>query len=337
MEAKYVQFTAKDTVEVCTEDVTVENLAPMEAVIRNETSILSAGTELSRLHGLEGGMSFPVRPGYGSIGRIEALGEGISDFRIGDRVFYAGKHASLQRFTHGENHQWAYLFPVPDSLDPVDASVGCMAEIAMTAPNVTQLKLGDTVAVFGLGMVGNLAAQLYKLAGARVIGVDPVRARCEVARQVGIDEVVDAAPDKQVEAVKDLTGGEGAQVTVDAVGHSAVIENCVAAAEIFGQVVLVGTPRAKYETNMTSVLKDVHTRGLVVRGAHMWRYPVEADRNVPMSVCWAFETVFGMTADGRLKVRPLISHVVVPDEIPAAYQGLDQDRMHYTGVVVDWR
>jgi 2-desacetyl-2-hydroxyethyl bacteriochlorophyllide A dehydrogenase len=337
MEATYVAFTAKEAVEICTEEVSAESLAPMEALIRNETSILSAGTELSRLHGLEKDMNFPIRPGYGSIGRIEALGEGIDDFRVGDRVFYAGKHASLQRFTHGENHQWAYLFPVPDSLDPIDASAGCMAEIAMTAPNATQLKLGDTVAVFGLGMVGNLAAQFYKLAGARVIGVDPVRQRCDLARQVGIDEVIDAAPDGQVEAVKDLTKGEGAQVTVDAAGHSAVIESCVSATALFGQVLLLGTPRARHEGDVTQVLKAIHSQGLVVRGAHMWRYPVRGDRNVGMSVSWAFENVFGMIADGRLKVRPLISHVVRPEEVPGAYEGLDRDRMHYTGVVIDWR
>jgi 2-desacetyl-2-hydroxyethyl bacteriochlorophyllide A dehydrogenase len=337
MLAQYLEFTAKGVVEVKTEEVSAEGLGPMEALIRNETSIISAGTELARLNALEEGLTFPVRPGYGSVGRIEALGEGISDYKVGDRVFYAGKHASLQRFTHGENHQWGYLFPVPEGLDAVDAAVGCMAEIAETAPEVTELSLNDTVAVFGLGLVGNLAAQMYALRGARVIGVDPVKARCDLAQTVGIQEVLDVPPEEQVAAVKEATGGEGAHVCVDATGVSPVVLSCVQATRLFGQVVLLGSPRAPYEVNVTETLMAIHRNGLVVRGAHMWRYPVTEDRNVRRTVKWMLATAYELMLAGKLHVHELVSHVVGPDDAPAAYEGLQNRRDEYTGVVIDWR
>jgi 2-desacetyl-2-hydroxyethyl bacteriochlorophyllide A dehydrogenase len=309
----------------------------MEVLIETETSIISAGTELARLNGLEDYVGFPARPGYGCIGRVLAAGEGVTDFPTGSRAFYAGKHASVQRFVHGQNHQWGYLFPVPEELDPVDAVVGCMAEIAMTAPNATELALGDTVAVFGLGLVGNLTAQMYRLRGARVVGVDPVKTRCDLAREVGIDCAIDVPPADQVEAVKEATGGEGAQVTVDATGLTPVCMTCLKATALFGQVVLLGSPRAAMEGNLTDVFGPIHMNGLVVRGAHMWRMPVKGDRNVRRSVEWAFATVFDLIAKGDLKVRELISHVIAPDEAPAAYDGLQHEPNDYTGVVIDWR
>lgn len=337
MKATYVEFTGKGVVEVKSEEVSESGLAGHEVLIRNEASIISAGTELARLYSLEKGHDFPARPGYGSVGRIVAKGNDVTDYDVGDRVFYAGKHASAQRFTHGENHQWGSLFPVPEDIDAADAAVGCMAEIAMTAPNATELALNDTVAVFGLGMVGVLAAQGYQLRGARVMGVDPVKERCELAKKVGLETVIDVAPEKQVEAVRKHTDGKGAMVTVDATGLTGAVLNCIEAAALFGQVVLLGSPRAPLEANVTAPFDTIHMNGLVVRGAHMWRYPLHSDRNAPHSVDWVFATTFDLIRTGKLKVRELISHVIPPEKAPEAYDGLQNRRNEYTGVVIDWR
>jgi 2-desacetyl-2-hydroxyethyl bacteriochlorophyllide A dehydrogenase len=337
MRSTYIEFPSKGVVEVKTENLPTTKLGPCEVLIRNETSMLSAGTELARLHGLDANTTFPARPGYGTVGRIEAAGRDVKDFRPGDRVFYAGKHCSVQRFVHGENHQWGHLFAVPEKLDAVDAAVGCMAEIAMTAPECTDVALNDTVAVFGLGLVGNLAAQMYALRGARVIGVDPVKERCDIARRVGIGAVIGATPQKQVEALRKATGGEGPDVCVDATGVTGVVMNCVRAVKLFGQVVLLGSPRAEVQGNLTEAFSLIHVNGLVVRGAHMWRYPVKEDRNSRRSVRWMFANTFDLIAAGKLHVRELISHVIKPSQAPAAYDGLQNKRDEYTGAVIDWR
>jgi threonine dehydrogenase-like Zn-dependent dehydrogenase len=335
MKSTYLYFPSLGRVTVETEEVTSDGLAPLEVLIQNETSVISTGTELARLHGL-GEAVFPARPGYGSIGRVLARGSDVTDVEVGARVFYAGKHALVQRFSHRQGHQWGQLFPVPEG-DPIELVMGCMAEIAMTAPNVTTLRLGDTVAVFGLGLIGNLAAQMYKLRGARVIGLDPAEKRCELARRTGISEVVSVPADRQVEAVKELTGGQGAHVTVDAVGHSAVIVGAIQATRVFGQVVLVGSPRAPFSTDVTPLLNTVHENGLVVRGAHMWRLPLSEGRGIPESVEWAFSTVFRLIAERELRVRELVSHVIPVEDAPAAYRGLKEQPNEYTGVVIDWR
>ena len=339
MKSTYIEFVALNRVEVRQEDVRTDDLAPWEVVVENEATLISPGTELSRLRGLEKGKQagFPMRPGYAAVGRVRAKGDAVADFEVGGRVFYAGKHASAQRFLHGQNHMWGRLYAVPEELPAEHAVFGCLAEIAMTAPFVTELKLGDTVAVFGLGVIGNLAAQMYRLMGARVIGLDPVASRCELARAVGIECCLDASPATQVEALLERTGGQGANVTVDAVGHSAVVCNAVRGTALYGQVVLLGTPRAEVRGNLTDAFHTIHERGLVVRGAHMWRLPAADVRECPRNVPWAYETVYRLIGEGSLRVKPLISHVIGPEKVPAAYDGLANRPQEYWGVVIRWR
>lgn len=337
MDSTYVVFPRVNEVKVEQEVLDTSNLKPLEAIIQNEASIISTGTECARLTGLETGQTFPTRPGYGCIGRIVEKGAGLADFKIGDRVFYAGKHASVNRFLHGQDHQWGWLYPAREEVDPVEGSMVCMAAIAMTAPVVTELDPGDTVAVFGLGLVGALAAQLYRIQGARVIGLDPVRTRCDLARRLGIREILDVPSEKQAEAVKELTGGRGADVTVDAVGHSKVIEACVAATAKLGQVVLLGTPRAPVDMNVSPLLRAIHSNGLVVRGAHMWRMEHNQLKMVKKTVAWVTNLMFEYIADGRLNVRDLISHTIRPEDAPSAYEGLIHRKNEYTAVVIDWR
>jgi 2-desacetyl-2-hydroxyethyl bacteriochlorophyllide A dehydrogenase len=338
MQVQYVEFPSKGVIEVKTEEISTENLAPWEVVVENEVSQVSAGTELSRLHSTwEAESGFPVRPGYGAIGRIIAKGDAVDDFNIGDRVFYAGKHASAQRFLHGQDHQWGRLYPVPEGIPAEEAVYATLGEIAMTAPAITPVDLNDVVAVFGMGQIGNLAAQQYKLLGAKVIGLDPVKQRCEQAKACGLDTVLDVAPDKQVEAVQELTGGKGAQITVDAAGHSAVVENCIQATALFGQVFLLGTPRAAYQGDLNKSFNTIHMNCLRVIGGHMWQFPAMDMRVVKKTVEWGYRNILECIGDGRINVKPLISHVVRVDRAEEIYDGLKNKPEEYWGAVFDWR
>jgi len=339
MISKQIEFASAGVVAIATREIDLSDLKVNEVVIQNEASIISSGTELANLYAVgRKNPVFPYYPGYGAIGRIIAKGSGVTDFEIGERTYFAGKHASVQKFEHANEEQWSHLFKIDQRLDPVEGVVGCMAEIALTAPNITPLKLNDTVAIFGLGIVGVLASMLYKIYGAKVIGLDPVKERCALAKRVGIETVIDALPEAQVEELKKITGGRGADITVDCVGHSAVICNCVKGTAYMGQIVLLGTPRAPYESDMNPMLQDVHVRGLVMRGALLERYPLKKDRfGSEMSVEWALQTVFELIGTRRLDVRPLLSHVISYGEAPQTYRGLHEQLSHYTSAVIDWR
>ena len=338
MESLYLEFVEKGRIALRSETIRSNELEPNEVIVRNELSIISAGTELGRLWAVEDGTHFPMRPGYGAVGQIEALGSGLEGFAVGERVYYAGHHASRQRLRHGES-QWQNLFRIPEGLEPMRALMACMAEIAMTGPNVSALNYGDRVAVFGLGLVGTLAAQIYQLLGVRVIALDPEPGRCSAAQAVGVETVVQADSGQAIEQILAWSAGEGVQVAVDAVGHAAVIRDCIQATAPFGQVVLLGTPRAKDVADWAPAMLDVHRQQLTLTGAHVHRYPLHAGRGTRQSAAWAYEQVFEMLASGKLRTDELISHVIRPEAgaIEVAYDGLRNDRSRYIGVVIDWR
>ena len=337
MFTKYIEYEELGKVVCKSGHVNVENLAEMEVVVQSESSIISAGTELARLYGLEKGTTYPLRPGYGCIGRIIAKGEGVTDFKLGDRVFYAGTHTGIQRFMHGANHQWQYLFPVPEDIDPIEAVVACMVNIAMSAPNVTEINLNDTVAVFGLGMVGIISALIYKLRGAKVIAIDPVKERSDLAKELGLDIIVDCPAEKQLEMINQITKGKGVRIAVDAVGHSAVIRSCIKAAGDFGQVLLLGSPRSPFDGDITEIMWDIHIKELVVKGAHMFNCPVNQQRGVSIDVSWVFATAFDLIKSKKIDASKIISHIITPEQAAQAYEGLQNDKTKYTCVVIDWR
>jgi len=337
MLSKYLEIVEKGVVVVKNEEVNLEDLGPNEAVIQNEASIISAGTELSRVFALKPGVTFPVRPGYAMIGRILQKGSALTDYEVGERVYYLGNHASLLRFSGNGEGQWNHFFKVPQGLDSVEASLVCMIGIALTGPNDSEVKIGDSAAVFGLGVVGLLAALLYQINGARVIGLDPVESRCELAKELGIREVVACAPMEQAQAVKALTDGMGADISVDAVGQSGVIATAIQAARPYGQVVLLGTPRAATEGNLTDIFNPIHMKMLTVRGALANSVPLKTAPGTRLSFERNYRTAFELMLSKQIDASKIISHVIRPEEAEVAYHGLHYDKEHYRCVVIDWR
>lgn len=338
MKSRYVLFPAPNTVELHSEEVAGDGLACNEVLIRNECSMISAGTELACLRGEgEAAGKFPSRSGYASIGRVLAAGPGSRGVAVGDRVFYSGRHAEVQRFQHGQDHQWGICYPVPEQVAPEDAPFGCLAQVAQVAPWTAPAEPGDTVAVFGLGVIGNLCAQLYRAMGARVIGLDPVAERCALARRCGIAETCDCPPAEQAARVRELTGGQGADLTVEAVGHSAVAMTAVEATRVLGRCVLLGTPRQPMTGDLTAMFSRLHLQGIALLGALNWRFPATAQRGVQHTVADAYRICFQMMLDGRLVVEPLRSHLVKPEEAPAMYRMLQDARDRAWGVIIDWR
>ena len=326
------------------ESIDLDAVPPQAVVIQAETTVISAGTELAIYSALTPGVhtpgswnAYPCRPGYGLVGRVLAAGQVVKRVAVGDRVFCFGHHASHQVYNMASGKAVRAIFNVDEDLAAEQLVMLRMAMVAIHAPQLTECHPGDTVAVFGLGVVGNLAAQLYRQAGMHVIGIDPVKARCDVARQVGIETVVDVAPEHQLEAIRDLTGGQGAPVTVEAVGHSAVVNTSIAACADFGQVILLGSPRASHTADMTPAFRDIHLRWLTVRGALEWRLPPYAASGIPHSVESNLARLINALRSGALNVDAVRSHIIKPSGLPDAYNGLLNRKDAYLGTVIDWR
>jgi 2-desacetyl-2-hydroxyethyl bacteriochlorophyllide A dehydrogenase len=334
LEAKRIVFSEPNVVGL--ENFTFNpDPAEDEMAIRTLVSIVSAGTELACLAGTEDWAKLPFNPGYGAVGKVIAVGKHVRAFQEGDTVFTHSNHAS---------HAMCRVLTVkvPEGLDPFHAVFVRMASVAMTALRVSSAELGDKVAVVGMGLVGNLAAQLFLLAGCDVMGIDLVEKRLQVARKCGIEMVLNPNEADPVETIRRWTEGRGCEVAVEASGNP---QAALLAAELTGrkgEVILLGSPRKPLQANVTDLLRKIHLwqQGCVTfKGAHEWRYPVrdEALGFIKHSIERNTKILLRLIADGKLKVGPLLTHVLPPNRCTEAYEGLRKKPEEYIGVVFDWR
>ena len=316
-------------------------VGPNEVLIQTEATFISTGTELANFTGLDPGVHvpgswnhFPARPGYANCGRVIELGSNVESLAVGDRVFTQHKHVSHHLVAIDD--PTTIVVPVPEDVPSDLAAAVRMGMVAITAPQVADNHVNDWVVVFGLGLVGNLAAQLFQVDGARVIGVDPVPARRRLARRVGIQRVIGDDMTDIAKQVRDITGG-GARTVVEAVGHAGVAQTAIHAAAPFGELILLGSPRAPVTADLNDFLQPVHKSWVTIKGALEHRVPINPARGHPLSIAGNARTILNLVSSGRLRLAELISHRLPADEIAAAYHGLLNQPNEYWGVALDWR
>lgn len=310
-----------------------------QALIETEWSVISAGTEGASFTGLE--LEHPGRAatwgyprsstGYANLGRILALGPAAKGLAVGDRVLTFSPHA-----THWKWDTANFALRVPPEADGPRAVFTRMAGVAITALRKSSVTPGDTVAVTGLGLVGNFAAQLFQLAGAEVIGLDRAVSRLERARACGLRHVLDVAQRDPVEGVLEWSGGRGVKIAVEAIGRSELIAEAVQFTRRHGEVILLGSPRARAAFDVTPMLCRVHLQGIRILGALEWLYPRREVEGGIVSIEENYRQLLGWIMDGRLAVDPLRTHVLPPAACQQAYDGLARQPDEYLGVVFDW-
>jgi len=234
---------------------------------------------------------------------------------------------------------------VPDGIDPAVAAASRMAGIATSAMAIADRSLHQPVVlVLGLGIVGNLAAQSFQTLGGKVVGVDPIATRRQLAGRCGIARTLPGGSTSEIQqGLKRVAGVEQADICIDASGLTPVVLQALALTANVGQLILLGSPRAPFEGNLTAAFSEIHLRNIVVRGALEYflpAYPVQSiwgGRTPPLISLWEKQRIiFDWIADRRLVIDPLISHRLPPEQIRDAYEGLLAAPEAFTGVVLDW-
>lgn len=323
-------------------EVSVDELMPGEAIVKGVYSVISAGTELANYTTLADEMPsvtksrwpgpFPRFPGYGHLGDVVAVGPDTPEVSVGDRVLTFSPHGSLVKANARR-----FSLKVPSSADPRRSVLTRMAGVAATALRASSAAAGDQVVVIGLGLVGNLAAQLLRIAGAEVLGVDLSPARLGIASTCGITRTVNPTTEDVREAVLDWTGGRGARVVVEAIGRSELVAQAVELASRHGEIVLLGSPRARVTMDITPMLTRIHMLALRMIGALEWTLPMGETEGAHFTIAENYRQILGWIGDGRLSADPLISHVLPPQACQQAYDGLLDRKDEYLGVLFDWR
>ena len=174
--------------------------------------------------------------------------------------------------------------------------------------------------MFGLGVIGQVVAQLARLSGARVVAVDLVPARLELARRLGADETIDARSDSAADRIKQLTDGRGADVCIESAGSTVALNEAVRACAYSSSVVAMGFFQGEARGLMLGEEFHHNRIDLVcsqISGVrpglrHRW------DRARLVS------TFMGMATAGKVDLRSLVTHERPFSEAPALFQLLDE-------------
>lgn len=336
MRNRKIVVTSKNIVEFQEVDEEIKIESSREVIVQNMYSHISAGTELACIAGLESFFRIPDTPGYTSVGKVLETGSEVVSCKKGDLVYTYGPHAHF--FKYDETDRWhGVSVPLPKGLDPDLASFTHMATIAITALRTSSVELGDTVLVSGLGAIGNLASQLAQLQGAEVIATDINQKRIEIAKECGINHTINAElqnPEEEIKKVNPM----GASTYIDASGMSRVIEQNLDFVSLNGEVILLGSPRAPYETNITKTLQRFHLlpHCLKLKGALEFTYPTHQDEFSKHSIERNARIVLKLMHEGKLIIKPFYSHKLHPKNAAVAYEGLRNKTDEYIGVVFDW-
>ncbi len=296
----------------------------VEVRIKTLFSAVSHGTEMLVYRGeapeslpldlptLSGGYGFPIKFGYAAVGRVMDVGEGSNGFSPGDLVFVHHPHQDF--FTVPD----AMPIKLPDGLDPMLGVFFANVETALNIIHDSPIKLGETATVFGQGVVGLLVAQLLKLAGAKVIIVEPIAERRELSVKLGADIALD--PDENVaKTIMDATDGRGADVAFEVSGAGAALQSAVDCVAAEGTVVAASW----YGTKPASLDLGGHFhRGRVrIVSSQVGRI------NSELGARWNRERRTKAVLDllPKLELRELVSHRILFEDAPDAYRTLDRE------------
>ncbi|MFC0843988.1 bi-domain-containing oxidoreductase [Streptomyces noboritoensis] len=347
--------------ELAVLDVPVPGCKPGGVLVRTAYSLISTGTELMKVS--EAGMSMlgkaRSRPdqvakvmqsvatngvpatyrkvmgkldsytplGYSLCGVVEQVGAGIEDVKVGDLVACAGNEHAL----HAELN-WVpknLYTPLPDGLAPRHAAFGTVGSIAMQGVRQGEPQLGEVALVIGLGLIGQLVAQLLTASGVRVVGADPDPARCELAERLGAAACGDPASAAVESAVAELTGGHGVDQVYLAAGGGTnqPVELAARLSRDRGRVVDIGKCRLDLPWN-AYYEKELDVRFSRSYGPGRYDPEYELDgRDYPIGyVRWTerrnLACFLDLLARGRVDVEPLVSHVAAFDDAVETYQRL---------------
>jgi threonine dehydrogenase-like Zn-dependent dehydrogenase len=181
-----------------------------------------------------------------------------------------------------------------------------------------------------MGLIGNLAAQLYALQGAHPIGIDVDTERLSIANATNIANTVLSGETVDLGvAIKAWTGGAAPDIVVEATGNPQLVNTALDVVRTHGQVILLGSPRGKAEID---IYRHIHKKAVHLIGAHD---NVKGIDGLPTSAELLRYTL-RLIASGSLIVEPLITHVLPADQALQGYELLLNKKEGALGVILDW-
>ena len=304
---------------------------------------------------------FPFLLGHEASGIVEEVGDGVTDVAPGDFVILNWRAVCGQCRSCRRGRPW-YCFATHNAtqkmtLDGVELSpalgIGAFAEKTLVhagqatkvdpaarpevaglvgcgvmaglgaAMNTGNVGRGDSVAVFGCGGVGDAAIAGSSLAGAHtIIAVDLDDRKLAIAREFGATHTVNSSTEDPVEAIRSLTGGNGVDVAIEAVGLPVTYEQAFYSRDLAGTVVLVGVPNPEMKIELPMI--EVFGRGGTLKSS--WYGDCLPSRDFPMLI--------DLYLQGRLDLDRFVSETISLDDVEEAFHAMERGEVLRSVVVM---
>ncbi len=332
MRSKAVVFTAPNRVSV--QVVTCPDPGPDDIVVRITHSWISNGTEGSYLRGERSDgdtpfqpgdkMPFPVVAGYQKIGVIETIGDRVTGFSLGETVFATigkveGMHHSYAGHVSPSVCPATEVWKLPEGIDPLAFAGMVLTQVGYNAGSRPRIRPGDPAIVFGDGMVGQWTAQTLATRGAEVLLVGRHDDRLALFAGRPFRHVVNTRKRDWAEYYQETFGETKAQVAVDTVGDTAVIDAALPLMRRFGHLVSAGFYGTEDRLSLQPPRYGEHTIDLVSG--------------------WTRERMdetLRLIAGGYLETLPLITHRFGVKDASRAWELIESKESHVLGVILEW-
>ena len=328
MKTKQIVFTAPGCAEYVEREL--GELGEEEVLVRTLYSLVSQGTEKAFLRAdPNAGKTFPKSLGYCAVSRVVETGSAVCTCRAGDRVLvYHGFHASYVKV-----HETQLLKIEDERIDDRDAAFVIVAAMGLGGLRRLAVELGESVAIFGMGLLGITALQFARLSGAcPLVAFDLNPNRRALARSLGADDTLSPAEEGYADRAKYLTDG-GFHAVVEGTGVGAALDNALDVTRPGGRVSLLGCTRVAHPLDFYN---KVHRPGVILLGAHNMARPQFDSRPHVWTNFDDMRAILRLLSYRRISFLPLIGQVRVPEECSAFYRellaGTDD-----VGVLFDWR
>jgi L-iditol 2-dehydrogenase len=291
-----------------------------DEVLINVKAVGICGSDVHGMDGSTGRRVPPIIMGHEASGIIVETGKNITGWKIGDRVTFDSTIYRLDDWYTRNGHynlsdnrmilgvscsdfkrdgafaQYVsipghILYRIPDNVSFEQAAMVEPVAVALHSINLSQAKINDAAVVFGSGMIGLFIIQLLKQAGCRLIAVDMLPEKLEMARQAGADYVFNSTTDNVADEIRNLTCNRGNDLAFEAVGITPTIQTAAESLRKGGTLVLVGNLSPMIELPLQKVV----TKELIVKGS--------------CAINGEYPAVLDLLSSGKVNVNNMMSAV----------------------------
>ncbi len=320
-----------------------------EVRIRTLYSGVSAGTEMTQYRATSAYMNkrwdevnrlflpsevpswtYPVpNLGYEEVGKVIEVGSAVSDLPLGTFVFGPWWH----RTHYVAKQEWVRQRLLPAGADPLIGIFSHIGAVGLNGVHDGRVRIGETVAVFGLGTPGQIVAQAARASGARVIAVDRLDARLEMAGRLGAHVALNAERVQPAVEIKRLTGGRGADVVFEVTGSSEALNEAIRAAAYSARVVAMGAFQS--EARGLYLGDEFHHNRINIVCSQI--SGVDPELKYRWDKLRLQQTAVRLQAEGLLNLTPLITHRAPFECAVELFEMIDRAPEQVVQAVIDFK